>query len=204
MCPSGSVMSSARKIGKRRNYQRSNSLIADEHVRSDQKIQAFFAAGSADLELVVQKNAFQDETGDTFVLYTRNVLELEVSKNLWFILDPGVSLVIVGYASPEGPGTQTEADKFNKELSEQRADVVFDALLTAVGTRLGGTKDVAVLPLGSEPSFKVLKEKPPSTTLNRAAFLAWVKKHKSDVLQWPEWRRADLLLEGIGTLKLFS
>jgi hypothetical protein len=120
---------------------------------------------------------------------------------------------LAGHASPEGPIGPLPAgqyDPYNLDLSEERVYAVHYALLDAM--TMFPTDAWASVELEWHGEAVARDYIPygggglsdPPGTGNTAAFLQWLKTHRGEVEQWPNWRRVDLRIGGVALLRLYD
>lgn len=135
----------------------------------------------------------------------RSVLEAVLAQERALLINPHLQRQVTGWASPEG------TSKHNLDLSLARARALAQAYLDAfaVGAVVPVPAD-QVIGLGEAPSLRasldtaVPRLEDPETVLGmtaadpgwRAAYQRWLAAHQDQVGYWPQWRRAQFVIDG--------
>jgi hypothetical protein len=188
------------------------TLSKDTHVLESARIASFFEHDSSDFSKVVQR--FGEPSHEAVWNTTsRDLLELFLAINLSMVMNQEAKIYLTGHASPEGPiGPQPNGqyDPYNLELSQERTDSVFYAILDAM--KIFPTDAWASIDndcKGEAESREPVTRgggglsDPPGTN-DPGAFLSWLKNRKNqrEVEQWPNWRRVDVNIIGVALLQL--
>jgi hypothetical protein len=168
---------------------------------------ARFEQDDFSLSTIVQARGGTVDKG--WLVTGRDNIEIFAALGLAVLLHPQARISVKGFASPEGPaGPQPrgEHDPYNRDLSEDRAQAVAQALADALALYPEGSwpglDGLDIQALGELPAREQGGLLDPPSTLNEPVFIAWCRSHRDEVMKWPMWRKVEVEVMGLGLLRV--
>ncbi|WP_414474945.1 hypothetical protein [Microvirga sp. M2] len=182
-------------------------VYGDDDVQSLRGTSAWFERDDFSLSTIVQARGQTVDKG--WMMKGRDNIEIFAALGLAVLLHPRARISVKGYASPEGPaGPQPrgEHDPYNRDLSEDRAQAVAQALADALALYPEGSwpglDGLDIQALGELPAREQGGLLDPPSTLNEPVFIAWCRSHPDEVTKWPMWRKVEVEVMGLGLLRV--